>query len=61
MSTPRKRVEDKPPRTEKPGAGRLPKRHPVPTLRGEKHLGATEAQMSVTMPPSPDDDEPKQG
>jgi hypothetical protein len=61
MTSPRKRVEDKPPRTEKPGAGRLPKRRLVPTSRGEKHLGATEAQVSVTMPPSADDDEPKQG
>jgi hypothetical protein len=42
-------------------AARLRKKHPVPTTRGEKHLGAMENQVSATMPPKADDDEPKQG
>jgi hypothetical protein len=36
-------------------------RHPVPSGREEQHMGATEDQVSVTMPPREDDDEPKQG
>jgi hypothetical protein len=28
---------------------------------GDEHIGATEQQVSKTTPPSPDDDEPKQG
>ena len=42
-------------------AGRLARRHSVPTTPGDKHMGATEQQVSVTMPPRADDDEPKQG
>ena len=42
-------------------AGRLARRHNVPTTPGDKHMGATEQQVSVTMPPRVDDDEPKQG
>jgi len=42
-------------------ASRLTARHAVPTTPGDKHMGATEQQMSVTMPPRADDDEPKQG
>jgi hypothetical protein len=34
-------------------------RHPVAFSRGEKHIGATEDQVSVTMPSKGDDDEPK--
>lgn len=41
--------------------GHALKRHPVPLGREEKHMGATEDQVSVTMPPKADDDEPKQG
>jgi hypothetical protein len=61
MPTPRKRVPTAP--EQKPrNAGRRPaKRHGVPTTRGEKHIGATEDQVSPTMPPKADDDEPKQG
>jgi len=40
--------------------GRL-KRHLVPTSPGDRHMGATESQVSKTMPPKADDDEPKQG
>jgi hypothetical protein len=29
--------------------------------RSDEHMGATEQQVSKTTPPSPDDDEPKQG
>jgi hypothetical protein len=28
---------------------------------GDRHMGATENQASPTMPPRPEDDEPKQG
>ena len=42
-------------------AGRLARRHAVPTTPGDKHMGGTEQQVSVTMPPKTDDDEPKQG
>jgi hypothetical protein len=52
------------PRLRKPlgfGDGRSAKQHSVPTSSGEKHLGATEDQVSATMPPKADDDEPKQG
>jgi hypothetical protein len=44
-----------------PGRSRLLKRHAAPTSPGEKHIGATEDQVAVTMPPKADDDEPKQG
>lgn len=37
------------------------KKHAVPFGREEQHLGAREDQVSVTMPPKGDDDEPKQG
>lgn len=36
-------------------------RHSVPWGREEMHMGALESQMSVTLPPMVDDDEPKQG
>jgi hypothetical protein len=36
-------------------------RHATPPGPEEGHVGATEDQMSKTMPPMPDDDEPKQG
>jgi hypothetical protein len=45
----------------KTGRARPLNRHPVAFSRGEKHIGATEDQVSVTMPPKGDDDEPKQG
>lgn len=40
--------------------------HPIPAKdkqgeRSDEHMGATEQQVSKTSPPSPDDDEPKQG
>jgi hypothetical protein len=35
--------------------------HPTPSGPEEGHLGATEDQVSKTMPPTADDDEPKQG
>ena len=37
------------------------KRHAAPSSREERHLGAREDQVGVTMPPKVDDDEPKQG
>lgn len=37
------------------------KRHPAPWGREERHLGAREDQVGVTLPPKADDDEPKQG
>ena len=37
------------------------KKRPAPSGSEEGHLGAREDQMSVTMPPKGDDDEPKQG
>jgi hypothetical protein len=42
-------------------SGRAQKKHAVPTGRGERHMGAMENQVSATMPPRADDDEPKQG
>ena len=61
MSTP-KRVVPVPARTPRAtGNARVPERHAVPLGRSEKHMGATENQVSVTMPPKGDDDEPKQG
>jgi hypothetical protein len=41
--------------------GRLSTRRRPPINREEAHIGATEDQVSVTMPPKADDDEPKQG
>jgi hypothetical protein len=43
------------------GGGRSTRRRVPQTDRGEAHIGATEDQISVTMPPKADDDEPKQG
>ena len=49
----------------KKGAVKLPRRRkrptPLPTDAEEGHMGATENQMVPTLPPLPDDDEPKQG
>ena len=36
-------------------------RHPAPPSPEEGHMGATENQVSKTLPPTADDDEPKQG
>jgi hypothetical protein len=43
------------------GGGRSVGRRRAPISREEAHIGATEDQVSVTMPPKADDDEPKQG
>jgi hypothetical protein len=60
--TPQKRAPNAPLRTQRhPGAGRPVRRHAVPITRGDKHIGATEDQVAITMPPKADDDEPKQG
>ena len=40
---------------------RTMKRHAAPSSRGEGHIGAMENQIGKTLPPRPDDDEPKQG
>lgn len=40
---------------------RRPPPHPTPGGLGEQHIGATEDQVTPTMPPKGDDDEPKQG
>jgi hypothetical protein len=63
MPTPRKSIPiAAPPRKVRNSASaRSLKRHAVPFSRGEKHIGATEDQVSVTMPPKGEDDEPKQG
>ena len=45
-------------------APRKPKRASQRTAAGDagdRHIGATENQVSPTMPPRPEDDEPKQG
>jgi hypothetical protein len=46
-------------KTEQPGP-QNPASHAA-SAPGDEHMGATEQQVSKTMPPSPDDDEPKQG
>jgi hypothetical protein len=62
MPTLQKRVPSPPVRKPRNSADSRPaKRHPAPTSPGEKHIGATEDQVSVTMPPRENDDEPKQG
>jgi hypothetical protein len=63
MPTPRKNAPIAAPRRKARNSVsvRSLKRHAVPFSRGEKHIGATEDQVSVTMPPKGDDDEPKQG
>ena len=50
--------------TKKKAAVKLPLRRGRSTRRpdaDEGHMGATENQMVPTLPPLPDDDEPKQG
>ena len=37
------------------------KKKPAVLSEDEAHIGATENQVTPTMPPSPSDDEPKQG
>jgi hypothetical protein len=47
-----------------PGSQRhvAPKRAPHSSHdEGDEHIGAVENQVAPTSPPSPDDDEPKQG
>jgi hypothetical protein len=62
MITSQKRVPNAPVRKQRRlGAGGPVKQHAVPTTLGDKHMGATEDQVSKTMPPRADDDEPKQG
>jgi len=43
-----------------PGRDRVQRRS-AQISAGEGHIGATEDEVSATMPPKPDDDEPKQG
>lgn len=45
----------------KPAGPRILKKHPTPFGHEETHIGATEDEMSVTLPPKADDDETKQG
>jgi hypothetical protein len=51
--------------TKKKTAVKTPRTHQRPSPRRtdveEGHMGATENQMVPTRPPTPDDDEPKQG
>lgn len=62
MPTARERPQVKTPVRRPPRSGnRRPKRHATPSSPGEQHIGATEDQVSKTMPPKTDDDEPKQG
>jgi len=63
MASTRKDTEDpesSPVRKNAPSTDSL-KRHPTPSTPEEGHMGATEDQVSKTPPPTPDDDEPKQG
>jgi hypothetical protein len=61
MRTPQKRVLTVPTRKQPKSVRSPAKRHATPTTPGEQHIGATEDQVSRTMPPKTDDDEPKQG
>jgi hypothetical protein len=47
-------------KAEHPPASKANTSHPQGE-RSDEHMGATEQQVSKTTPPSPDDDEPKQG
>lgn len=60
MEMPRKSSAPVAVRAPTPAQGELA-RHSVPWGREEMHMGALESQMSVTLPPMVDDDEPKQG
>jgi hypothetical protein len=62
MPTPSKPARTTPVRKPRFSSGNSSaKRQFVATNRGERHLGATEDQVSATMPPKAADDEPKQG
>jgi hypothetical protein len=61
MRTSPKRVLTVPARKQPKSMWDSAKRHAAPTTPGEQHIGATEDQVSPTMPPKSDDDEPKQG
>jgi hypothetical protein len=58
MSTPREKKGDAV--QEKTPDGR-PITKPSPSGQAKEHTGAREDEVGKTMPPSPDDDEPKQG
>jgi len=62
MPTPPKRLPSTSVRKPREAAAdRSATQRSFPSNRAEKHIGATEDQVSPTMPPSADDDEPKQG
>ena len=65
MATTRKNAEVSASRLRRKGTAsrdtRSLERHPGASGKEEGHLGATESQVSKTLPPRADDDEPKQG
>jgi hypothetical protein len=65
MATTRKDAQISAPRLRRKGTAssetRPLERHPGASGSEEGHLGATESQVSKTLPPTADDDEPKQG
>jgi hypothetical protein len=65
MATTRKNPQVSAPRPLKSAAAssnsRSLERHRAPSSPEEGHTGALESQVSKTLPPTADDDEPKQG